>query len=118
MGDLEGEPEMRLVERYRHELKADVLVAGHHGSSNASSIALLKHVRPDYLVASSGYLNRFGHPHDSVVERSELMGAKVISTASTGAQRFVINDGGLALEFAREERSDFWSMEEGVRESL
>lgn len=108
MGDLEGEAEMALVEKYGSQLRADVLIAGHHGSNNASSYALLKHVRPQYFVASAGYLNRFGHPHPDVVERAESMGAEVLDTSKLGALRFKLEEEKLRVEFAREMLANFW----------
>jgi competence protein ComEC len=116
MGDLEGQAEMALVERYREELKADVLVAGHHGAADASSIALLKHVLPRYVVVSAGYLNRFGHPHKDVINRADFMGAKLLNTASLGAIRFSIDEV-LELGFAREERAAYWLQPVEDRES-
>ncbi len=113
MGDLEGDAEMRLVEHYRNELKADVLVAGHHGSANASSIALLKSVQPEFLVISAGYRNRFGHPHPDVLERAKLMGINVLSTGSQGALRFLLGGSTLKVDKGRHERAAFWIFGEG-----
>ncbi|KZZ73161.1 hypothetical protein A3766_00625 [Oleiphilus sp. HI0132] len=112
MGDLEGEAEMHLVERYRDSLKADVLIAGHHGSANATSIALLKNVQPKILVISAAYMNRFGHPHADVLERSRLMGVEVLSTASHGALRFLLGGEAINVAVARIERETFWSVHE------
>ena len=108
MGDLEGEAEMRLVENYKGSLKADVLIAGHHGAANSSSFALLKHVQPEYVVISAGYKNRFGHPHRTVIERVEAVGGELLSTASLGALRFDLSGDELVLVSARQKRRDFW----------
>jgi competence protein ComEC len=88
MGDLESEAELELVRYYKDALKSDVLIAGHHGSNNASSYALLKYVLPKHMVFSAGYRNRFGHPHTKVVERAEHFAIKMYNTALTGALVF------------------------------
>jgi competence protein ComEC len=88
MGDLESEAELSLVKHYRDKLKADVLIAGHHGASKGSSFALLKHVKPDYIVFSAGYLNKFGHPSEAVLERVARFKMTILNTSETGALRF------------------------------
>ena len=90
MGDLEAEAELELVKYYRGLLKSDVLLAGHHGSKNASSFALLKHVQPKFVVFSAGYSNHFGHPHAEVINRVEHYTQNVLNTALTGAITFKI----------------------------
>ena len=88
MGDLESEAELNLVEHYRDELKADVLIAGHHGAAKSSSFALLKHVNPHYVVISAGYLNKFGHPSDSTLARMAEFNLILLNTAALGAISF------------------------------
>lgn len=88
MGDLEGNAEYELVRRYRDYLQADVLIAGHHGAAKSSSYALLKHVQPEYVVFSAGYLNKFGHPSEEVRQRLNSFDLVSLNTAETGALRF------------------------------
>ena len=108
MGDLESDAEMSLVRDMKADLKADVLIAGHHGSKKATSYALLKHVQPDNVVVSAGYRNRFGHPHVDVISRVKAFDAAIFNTASDGAVRFVVGDGGIKIERARTLREAFW----------
>jgi competence protein ComEC len=49
----------------------DVLKVGHHGSRTSSSVAFLRSARPAVAVISVGRENRYGHPHDVVLERLE-----------------------------------------------
>lgn len=104
MGDLESEAEMDVVSYYREKLKADVLIAGHHGASKGTSFALLKHVKPDHIVFSAGYLNKFGHPSKDVLERVSLFNMQTYNTADTGALVFKVNpeSGDLMIEVARD----------------
>jgi competence protein ComEC len=110
MGDVEGEAELELVRHYRDKLKADVLIAGHHGAPKGSSYALLKHVLPEYVVFSAGYSNPFGHPAKSVTARVRQISAQALNTALSGALRFEVNPltRQLIVTTAREERAAFW----------
>jgi len=108
MGDLEGVGEFDFIKSQLGSLKTDVLIAGHHGSRFATSYALLKRVRPQYLVVSAGYRNRFGHPHKDVLERAQRMGVKVLSTADSGAIILSKAQGRLEVTEMRSARSAFW----------
>lgn len=103
MGDVEAEAEMGLVKRYRDELKADVLIAGHHGASKSSSFALLKHVQPEYIVFSAGYLNKFNHPSDIVLERVSSFKTVSLNTSQLGAIKFNVDseDENILISHAR-----------------
>jgi competence protein ComEC len=87
-GDIEAARERELVRYWTHELASDWLLVPHHGSKTSSSHALLKHVRPATAVVSSGYANRFGHPHPSVLVRLGKSGSRIYDTADSGALEF------------------------------
>ncbi len=87
-GDVENAQERELVRYWGRSLSSDWLLVAHHGSRTSSSYALLKAVRPAMAVLSSGYANRFGHPHADVVDRLSRAGAKVYGTATGGALEF------------------------------
>jgi competence protein ComEC len=84
-GDIEQAAERRLAERYGAALKADILIAPHHGSKTSSSPGFLDLVRPACVLVPSGYLNRYGFPHPDVLRRYQAAGAQVYNTASAGA---------------------------------
>ncbi len=63
----------------------DLLIAAHHGSRSSSSAPFVARARPRLVVFSAGHLNRFGHPHGEVVCRFENVGARLLSTANSGA---------------------------------
>ena len=50
-------------------LHADILKAGHHGSSTSSTKAFLNAVSPAVIVMSVGEGNEYGHPHKEPMER-------------------------------------------------
>lgn len=108
MGDLEGKGERYFLRSTNKDLRADILIAGHHGSKNASSYALLKRVEPELVVFSAGYRNRFGHPHADVIERLQQVGSQYLSTAESGALTVQVDGaGGKQISLARQ-GAPFW----------
>ncbi len=83
-GDLETRAEKVLVNHYGEHLKADVLVAGHHGSKTSSSMAWLNAVQPKFSLFATGYLNRYHFPNKNIVERYEKMNVRHWSSADCG----------------------------------
>ncbi len=64
---------------------------------------------PKAAVISSGYANRFGHPHPLVIQRLHDRGVKVFSTASDGALEFEVVPGQpLQIEAFREIERRYW----------
>jgi len=87
-GDLERAAEQALAARLGEGLRSRVLVAGHHGSNSSSSAELLAIVRPQWVLFSEGYRNRFGFPRPQVVTRAIQAGAQLGNTATGGALDF------------------------------
>jgi competence protein ComEC len=84
-GDAEEEAENAILGRVdQSKLKADVLKAGHHGSSTSSSEAFLSAVSPRYAVISCGKDNSYGHPHSETLERYAARGLVVYRTDKEG----------------------------------
>ena len=81
-------------------LRAQVLLAPHHGSKTSTSQLLLDHVQPEYVVIQSGFRNRYGHPHPEVLERIQ---SRVLRTDLQGQIELSWQQGG------RPEIRDFWS---------
>jgi competence protein ComEC len=92
-GDIEAARERVLARFWRTALHSHWLLAGHHGSRTSSSHAFLKQVDPQLAVVSSGYQNRFGHPHPAIVARLQQRGTLVLSTAAAGAIEFTLAPG-------------------------
>ena len=80
-GDAPQEIEDYLVKTYGAQLDSDVLKLGHHGSKTSSSDAWLDTVTPTYAIVSAGIDNRYGHPHQDVMQR---VFARNIQTSHTG----------------------------------
>ena len=78
-GDRNGFAE-RLLLRRTTLPDVDVLVAGHHGSSDATCDELLAAVRPEIVCISAGANNRFGHPSPDLLQRLDAYGCRVYRT--------------------------------------
>jgi len=66
------------------DVKADVLLVGHHGSSSSTSEAFLEKVAPAYGVIQAGSDNRYGHPHKEVLSRLAEKGVAIYRTDEHG----------------------------------
>ena len=77
------------IERYLlaldgERLKSDVLKVGHHGSRTSTGELFLGTVSPTFAVISAGRGNRYGHPHEEVIERLKHFGVTVLTTYEQG----------------------------------
>lgn len=106
--DIERLGEMSLMERLPAELKADVLIAPHHGSATSSMPAFLATVQPRWVVIAVGHRNRFGHPKPEVVRRYHAIGAQVLRTDRDGAVRIQLNKYGKQFAKARASGRRYW----------
>ena len=82
-GDRSREGELRLLQRTQLP-ELELLIAGHHGSKNATSESLLALTSPEYVFISAGENNRYGHPSKEVLERLERHGCAVYRTDRQG----------------------------------
>ena len=89
-GDIELETEFQLLRSGDVDLAATVLLAPHHGSKTSSIMPLVRAVNPEYVIFSTGYLNRFNHPHPDVVSRYQQINAQLLSTPDTGSISFLL----------------------------
>jgi len=76
-----------LFRRRRPELRAQVLKAAHHGSSNGTNSGVLINVRPQTFVISCGRDNRYGHPSAIVLKLVAKLRAQVLRTDEQGTIR-------------------------------
>ena len=81
-GDLNTEAESRLMLAYDLP-DLEVLVAGHHGSADSTSGALLSLLKPETVLVSVGE-NAFGHPHKETLQRICATGAVCYLTRDNG----------------------------------
>lgn len=87
-GDSPQKMEKYLILIDPKSIDADVLKIGHHGSKTSSSEEFLGYASPEYAVISVGKDNRYGHPHQEVLERLIQFGAKILRTDELGVIKF------------------------------
>lgn len=106
-GDLEAAQERQLVAQWGPFLRADWLLAPHHGSRTSSSAEFLDAVKPQWVVVQAGYRNRFGHPAGSVVERYQQRKIHLVSTVWCGAAIWS-SERPAQLDCQRERSARYW----------
>ena len=79
-----GDAETLSEEEITNEIKADVIKVGHHGSDSSSSLEFVKKVSPEYAIIMVGEGNSYNHPYQSIIDRYESVGAKVLRTDLDG----------------------------------
>ena len=84
-GDISAKAERRMDHDALWSELPTVTTVAHHGSKHSSDVLWLRAVQPELAIVSSGWRNRFGHPHASVLARHEDVGADVLNTALSGA---------------------------------
>lgn len=65
-------------------LKADILLAPHHGSASSTSDRLLDAVSPDLVLIPAGPNNHHHHPHSTVLNRLSKRGLPFVYPARDG----------------------------------
>lgn len=80
-GDIEKSVENKLI-KAKIDLSADILKIAHHGSKTSSSENFLKAVNALMAIIEVGKDNRYGHPHQEVMER--LKNLLVFTTGADG----------------------------------
>jgi competence protein ComEC len=108
-GDIERAAERVLLST--DELRSDILIAPHHGSSTSSSRDFVERVKPRHVVYSVGYRHRLGHPKAEVERRYADTGTRAWRTDRDGAIVFEWSsrDGQWSVYSYRSKLSRFWS---------
>jgi competence protein ComEC len=83
-GDIEAEAEEALVAA-GDDLRADVLLAPHHGSASSSTPGFVAAVHPRAVIFSVGASKALGNPDPEVVARYQAAGARVFRTDTQGS---------------------------------
>lgn len=92
-GDIEQVAEAMLL---RHGLPGpfSIVVAPHHGSATSSSAAFVAATRPEIVIFSTGFGNRWHFPAQAVAVRWHAHAACLLNTAVTGALVFEFDTAG------------------------
>ena len=106
-GDIEKKAEKRLLENPAG-LKADLLIAPHHGSKTSSTDAFVAAVNPRVVIYGAGWRNHFKHPRPDVVERYAALGARQYITGNLGALTVPPD---MSVDEYRTSAARFWNAE-------
>ena len=83
-GDAPQSVEKYLTRLDADSLNVDVLKVGHHGSKTSTSAEFLAATTPEVAIISAGKDNRYGHPHQEVLEALAKAGIKILRTDEVG----------------------------------
>jgi competence protein ComEC len=110
-GDIEKKAELAILQNYEQSaLKANILIAPHHGSKTSSSRPFIRAVEPQYVIVSSKYLNHWGFPDSSVLANYDEAKAQVFNTAFDGEIVFEFTERDLDISAYRDKWWAPWYM--------
>ncbi len=107
--DIEKASEAGLLKAHPDKLPAVLLVVPHHGSKTSSTKSFIAAVRPDYAVFTVGYLNRFGHPRQDILQRYVAGGSTLLRSDEDGAILVTMDAEGLVVERYRKTHRHYWT---------
>lgn len=109
-GDVEKTAEARLLRDHGDDLRADVLIAPHHGSKTSSTENFIAAVQPKIVIHSAGWRHHFHHPHPSVLARYREAGAQQFHTGRQGALSLRLTREGVSeVQAHRTAASRWWN---------
>ncbi|MGI5309716.1 DNA internalization-related competence protein ComEC/Rec2 [Rheinheimera sp. WS51] len=106
-GDISSRAE-RILLAQQPDLKANVLLLGHHGSASSSEYVFLHQVSPQLALNSASLYNRHQHPSEQVRQRLEMLGIPMLNTATSGAIRLQIRPNSVQILPYRPQRLPLW----------
>ncbi|AXT40429.1 DNA internalization-related competence protein ComEC/Rec2 [Alteromonas sp. BL110] len=89
-------------------LRADILIAPHHGSKTSSTDIFIEHVAPEAVVFTQGFENRWQFPASEVATRYNYHGVKQYLTSYHGYIRATFTHGGYRIDTQRETLHKRW----------
>lgn len=95
LGDTGEAGHAQLLRRYPR-LRVDVVKVAHHGSKDQDPSLLLQ-IDADYGLISSGAGNRYGHPHETVLETLRVANTQTVRTDERGSVALRVREGNVTL---------------------
>lgn len=91
-GDMETDAERKFWGKYNEvNFGQLILKAGHHGSKTSSTEPFIDALRPELAIISAGRNNRYGHPHQEVLDIFEKFKVSTLLTAENGSITVTVN---------------------------
>ena len=107
-GDIEKAAEQWLLDQDKLE-KVNILIVPHHGSKTSSTLNFLQVLSPELAINSSGFLNRYRHPHPIVVARYKTLGIDLIDTQNQGQIQLRFDEtGNVERQYRRGSKVFYW----------
>ena len=106
-GDLELDGEKRVVKKYAGTDWGElILKAGHHGSRTSSSDGFIRELQPSLAILSYGRKNRYGHPHEEVMDTFKKYEIPTIATANVGSITVIVSKKGYTIAATQIEKTE------------
>ena len=107
--DTEAQSEREMLARDAPALRAEILIAPHHGSRTSSTADFVAAVQPSVVVFTVGYRNRFHHPRPAVVQRYREINAQLLQSDVDGAIEITVpGNGPLNIVAYRKQNPRYW----------
>ncbi|RBP50834.1 DNA internalization-related competence protein ComEC/Rec2 [Arenicella xantha] len=107
-GDIEKQVERYLFRKPDSDLSADIMLVPHQGSKTSSTREFVDAVDPQLALVAAGYLNHYGHPHATVLERYYERQVSVMSTIESGSILLEIDNDDWRVSSYRQLAQRFW----------
>lgn len=95
-GDASKERERQIITYINDDI--DVLKVGHHGSKTSTSPELLHALKPEFSIISTSINNRYGMPHQEVINQLKAFHIKYYITSIDGSIQMTIQQGEIKWE--------------------
>src|SRR5699024_10239242 len=116
-GDVGHVVEREMTRRDPDGVRADLVLAAHHGSRGSSDPGFVAATGASHALVSAAYGNRYGHPAGEGAAGWEDAGAQILSTASGGALRLRLAEGGVSAQQRRLAHPRLWDAQRRLARS-
>ncbi len=89
-GDMETEVEQKLLNAHA-DIASQFLKIGHHGSNTSTGIPFLQAVHPEVAFIGVGLHNKFGHPHQTTLDKLAKFGITYYRTDRDGSSELLLD---------------------------
>lgn len=115
-GDIEKEEEKLLNQMLADRLHSDIIKVPHHGSKSSSTEGFVQNVNPVLAIISCGRDNRYGHPHEEIVDRYKELSVPIYNTAEDGAVMIKTDGQSMGIQTYNTEREDYYRLTLNMRD--